>query len=90
MRSADRQQVHGTPPLRFPDGTPAVASELSAKGMYLHTSATLNVGEALALELRPPESPLVFTAKGIVVMVGMRHGTPGAQIRFTDLQVRPR
>jgi hypothetical protein len=58
--------------------------------MYLHTSAALSVGQALSLELRPPESSLVFTAKGIVVMVGTRDGTPGAEVHFTDLRVRAR
>jgi hypothetical protein len=90
MRSANGPNVHGILPLRLPDGTPALACELTAKGMFLRTGAALRVGQALALELRPPESPLVFTAKGIVVTVGMRNGTPGAVIRFTDLRVRAR
>jgi hypothetical protein len=90
MRSADRLQVRGTLPLRFPDGTPALVSELTAKGMYLRTSARLIVGQALALELRPPQSTLVFTAQGLVVNVDTRKGTPGASVRFTNLRIRSR
>jgi hypothetical protein len=90
MRPVDHPQIRGTLPLQFPDGTPALACELSAKGMVLRTSARLRIGQALALELRPPESALVFTAKGIVVNVDTRKGAPGVSILFTDLRVRRR
>jgi len=56
--------------------------------MYLRTSARLSVGQALALELRPPDSPLVFVAKGIVVTVNTRRGKPGAAVRFIDLRMQ--
>jgi hypothetical protein len=90
MRPADLHQVRGTLSLQFPDGTPALACDLSAKGMLLRTSARLSVGQGLTLELHPPESALVFTALGIVVKVDARNANAGVAVRFTDLRVRRR
>jgi hypothetical protein len=58
--------------------------------MVLRTRARLMVGQGLALELRPPESALVFTAFGTVVTVDTRKATRGVAVRFTDLRVRRR
>ena len=74
-------------PLRFPDGTTALVSELTPSGMYVQTRAPLYLSEVVTLELRPAQSTLIFTAEGIVVAVDARKPRGGVRVRFTSLRI---
>lgn len=74
-------------PLRLPDGTTALVSELTPSGMYVQTRAPLYLSEVVMLELRPAQSSLVFTAEGIVVAINARQPRGGVRVRFTSLRI---
>lgn len=86
--------ANGPPPpedirfaLRLQDGSRALVRQLTARGMYVETRARLGVGESLALELRPVDSGLRFTAEGVVVAVHAGHAAAGVQVRFTSIRM---
>lgn len=76
-------------PLRFADGSEAIAHAITAEGMDIETSAPVSTGQTVVLELRPVGSAVIYVAQGLVDGLQTQGHVTVAHVKFTSVHLKP-